>query len=131
MVIHTMCQDTGLTGICQDQSLSGERCKCNFPITYIGPELYTHPSLHLKDTGHLTGCIVPFSREDCRSACDAAGSNNDIFRNLASAAESGWDFSSRWLENPRELSTIHTTRVCNSVICTDDVHYGIKMGDLL
>lgn len=34
-----------------------------------------------------------------------------LWRDLASAAESGWDFSSRWFENPLELATIRTTQV--------------------
>lgn len=32
-----------------------------------------------------------------------------LFRHLRSAAESGWDFSSRWLTDERNLHTIHTT----------------------
>ena len=32
-----------------------------------------------------------------------------IYNNLRSAAESGWDFSSRWFTDPTKLSTIHTT----------------------
>ena len=31
--------------------------------------------------------------------------------NLASAAESGWDFSSRWFSDKTKMSTIHTTDV--------------------
>ncbi len=31
-----------------------------------------------------------------------------IYKNLRSAAESGWDFSSRWFINPEKISTIHT-----------------------
>ncbi|HEU4472109.1 MAG TPA: alpha,alpha-trehalase TreA [Flavisolibacter sp.] len=31
-----------------------------------------------------------------------------LFRNLRSAAESGWDFSSRWMKNGRDLSSIQT-----------------------
>jgi alpha,alpha-trehalase len=34
-----------------------------------------------------------------------------MWRNLASAAESGWDFSSRWFEDLQNLSTIDTTNV--------------------
>lgn len=64
----------------------------------------------------MTGGIVQIVREDCQSACDAAGSNGDIYRHLASAAESGWDFSSRWLENPMDLSSIRTTRVRDKAI---------------
>ncbi len=37
----------------------------------------------------------------------AAGDAN-VYRHLRSAAESGWDFSSRWLRDWQKLSTIHT-----------------------
>jgi alpha,alpha-trehalase len=33
-----------------------------------------------------------------------------LFRDLRAAAESGWDFSSRWLADGRDLATIRTTR---------------------
>jgi alpha,alpha-trehalase len=32
-----------------------------------------------------------------------------LYRDLRSAAESGWDFSSRWFEDGKNISTIHTT----------------------
>jgi alpha,alpha-trehalase len=32
-----------------------------------------------------------------------------IYKDLRSAAESGWDFGSRWFTNPMEIATIHTT----------------------
>ncbi len=31
-----------------------------------------------------------------------------VFKDLRSAAESGWDFGSRWLTDPNKLATIHT-----------------------
>lgn len=31
-----------------------------------------------------------------------------LYRHLRAACESGWDFSSRWLSDPSDLSTIHT-----------------------
>ncbi|PWJ15054.1 trehalase family glycosidase [Jannaschia seohaensis] len=34
-----------------------------------------------------------------------------LFRNLRAGAESGWDFSSRWLSDPSELATIHATDI--------------------
>lgn len=34
-----------------------------------------------------------------------------LYRNLRSAAESGWDFSSRWLKDGKSLSTIQTTSI--------------------
>lgn len=33
------------------------------------------------------------------------------YRNLRAAAESGWDFSSRWFHNAQSLNTIHTTDI--------------------
>ena len=35
----------------------------------------------------------------------------NLYQNLRSACESGWDFSSRWLADPDSLSTIHTTDI--------------------
>jgi alpha,alpha-trehalase len=37
--------------------------------------------------------------------------NRPLFRELRSACESGWDFSSRWLNNSAELSSIQTTDI--------------------
>jgi len=34
-----------------------------------------------------------------------------FYRDLRAACESGWDFSSRWLTDPGDLSTIRTTRI--------------------
>ncbi|RYD86177.1 MAG: hypothetical protein EOP50_22855, partial [Sphingobacteriales bacterium] len=34
-----------------------------------------------------------------------------VYRELRSAAESGWDFSSRWFRDGRNLETIHTTEI--------------------
>ena len=59
-------------------------------------------------------------REDIKTAEIAISKNpglskEEIYRNLRAGAESGWDFSSRWLskdENGRfDLSTIHTTDI--------------------
>jgi len=35
----------------------------------------------------------------------------ETFRHLRAGAESGWDFSSRWLTNPNQIQTIHTTDI--------------------
>lgn len=35
----------------------------------------------------------------------------EIYRDLRSAAASGWDFSSRWMDNPNQLSTLRTTSI--------------------
>jgi len=34
-----------------------------------------------------------------------------LYRNLRAAAESGWDFSSRWFKNKDEFSSIHTSEI--------------------
>lgn len=35
----------------------------------------------------------------------------DIYRDLRAAAASGWDFSSRWMDNPQQLGTLRTTSI--------------------
>lgn len=35
----------------------------------------------------------------------------EIYRDLRSAAASGWDFSSRWMDNSNQLSTLRTTSI--------------------
>ncbi len=48
-------------------------------------------------------------REDVLSAKLSKQKPADFFRNVRSAAESGWDFSSRWFEDGKNLHTIRTT----------------------
>ncbi len=51
-------------------------------------------------------------REDRETAAKAAPRAAAIVqRDLRAAAESGWDFSSRWLADPMRLETIHTTDI--------------------
>lgn len=38
-----------------------------------------------------------------------AGQREAFYRNVRAAAESGWDFSSRWLRDPDDLRTLETT----------------------
>ncbi len=40
-----------------------------------------------------------------------ANQDSSIFRNIRAAAESGWDFSSRWFADEKSLKTIHTTDI--------------------
>lgn len=44
-----------------------------------------------------------------------------LWKNLASAAESGWDFSSRWFADGKTLATIETTNIVevdlNAFVC--------------
>jgi alpha,alpha-trehalase len=48
-------------------------------------------------------------REDVETAKASGRPPEEVYRNLRAAAESGWDFSSRWLEDGKTLSTIRTT----------------------
>jgi alpha,alpha-trehalase len=51
-------------------------------------------------------------REDTTTAQQTRGHNsNRLFLHLRAAAESGWDFSSRWLDDPQDLHTIHTADI--------------------
>jgi alpha,alpha-trehalase len=48
-------------------------------------------------------------REDVATARESGRPAADVYRNLRAAAESGWDFGSRWLADGKTLGTIHTT----------------------
>ena len=49
--------------------------------------------------------------EDVATEKLAGNKNPSIYRDLRSAAESGWDFSSRWFKNGDSLTTIQTTNL--------------------
>jgi len=48
--------------------------------------------------------------EDSATAAGSADPKR-LWRDLRAAAESGWDFSSRWLRDERNLASIHTTDI--------------------
>lgn len=48
-------------------------------------------------------------KEDIATARGLGAAAPEIYRNLRAAAESGWDFSSRWLADGKTLATIQTT----------------------
>jgi alpha,alpha-trehalase len=48
-------------------------------------------------------------REDVETAEKSTQKASEVYRNLRAAAESGWDFSSRWLADGVSLETIQTT----------------------
>ena len=50
-------------------------------------------------------------KEDIATARGADVAASEIYRNLRAAAESGWDFSSRWLADGKTLATIQTTNL--------------------
>jgi alpha,alpha-trehalase len=47
--------------------------------------------------------------EDKELVAPGSSPRENLFRDLRSAAESGWDFSSRWFADGKTLETIHTT----------------------
>ncbi|WP_442589404.1 alpha,alpha-trehalase TreA [Pedobacter sp. AW31-3R] len=50
-------------------------------------------------------------KEDVLIAQEQGNNNPEIYRDIRSAAESGWDFSSRWFRDPAQLKTIQTTQI--------------------
>jgi alpha,alpha-trehalase len=51
-------------------------------------------------------------REDLETAEQAGEKDSEkLYLDLRAAAESGWDFSSRWFTDPQDISTIHTTDI--------------------
>jgi alpha,alpha-trehalase len=50
-------------------------------------------------------------REDLETAHISGRDAQEVYRHLRAAAESGWDFSSRWFADGRTLASIHTTDI--------------------
>ncbi|MEL6624103.1 MAG: alpha,alpha-trehalase TreF [Bacteroidota bacterium] len=50
-------------------------------------------------------------KEDVELAEKTGREPEKLYRDLRAACESGWDFSSRWLRDPQDLGTIHTTEI--------------------
>lgn len=50
-------------------------------------------------------------REDITTAKKSGRKPENVYQDLRSGAESGWDFSSRWLRDGKSLETIHTTEI--------------------
>ena len=67
---------------------------CSIAIGMIAPPLATNPD-----------------REDVETAHRANRPAAEVYEDLRAGAESGWDFSSRWLADGKDLSTIRTTAI--------------------
>jgi alpha,alpha-trehalase len=50
-------------------------------------------------------------KEDVAVARESGRNPEEVYRHLKAAAESGWDFSSRWFADGASLKTIHTTDI--------------------
>lgn len=49
--------------------------------------------------------------EDTQLAAASGRNPEEVYRHIRAAAESGWDFSSRWFRDARQMSTIQTTDI--------------------
>jgi len=49
--------------------------------------------------------------EDVATAKASGRPAREVYRDLRAAAESGWDFSARWLGDGKHLTTVHTTDI--------------------
>ena len=52
-----------------------------------------------------------WAQDMATAAAAAPRPSEETWRDLRAAAESGWDFSARWLDNPAKLETIRTTAI--------------------
>lgn len=50
-------------------------------------------------------------KEDIHTAELSGRNKNQVYRDLRSGAESGWDYTSRWLKDGVHMETIHTTEI--------------------
>jgi alpha,alpha-trehalase len=50
-------------------------------------------------------------KEDVELAHRSNQNKEDLFRNIRAAAESGWDFSTRWFKDVKTFESIHTTEI--------------------
>jgi alpha,alpha-trehalase len=68
---------------------------------------------------------VMTARERGRSDDDDGGGRGQVYRDLRAAAESGWDFSTRWFADGRTLATIETTSIIP--IDLNSLLYGLEL----
>lgn len=50
-------------------------------------------------------------KEDVATATASGRKVEEVYKDLRSGAESGWDFSTRWFRDGKTLATIHTTEI--------------------
>ncbi len=64
-------------------------------------------------------------REDAALAAASGREPHQLFRDIRAAAESGWDFSSRWFSDPTDRATINTTEIVPADL--NSLLYGLEM----
>jgi alpha,alpha-trehalase len=62
--------------------------------------------------------------EDVATARDAGRPEGELWRDIRAGAESGWDFSSRWLADGRSMESVRTTRIIPC--CLNALLYGLE-----
>lgn len=60
-------------------------------------------------------------REDIELAANSSRPAGDLYRDLRAAAESGWDFSSRWFEDADDMTSVRASKIVpidlNAIMC--------------
>jgi alpha,alpha-trehalase len=64
-------------------------------------------------------------REDVTTARESGRPHAEVYRDLRAAAESGWDFSSRWFADGKNLSTVQTTSIVP--VDLNSLLYGLEL----
>lgn len=63
-------------------------------------------------------------REDLETAAGSRRPPAEVFRDLRAGAESGWDYSSRWMADGKTLATIQTTAI--APVDLNSLMYGLE-----
>lgn len=75
-------------------------------LVYIDENQQLNRYFDKKDTARVEMFVT-----DLKMSSNCARNSSELFANLRAACESGWDFSSRWLEDPKKLESITTTHI--------------------
>lgn len=106
---HYAGQPDGLTHI--SQYLAALEREHDF---WLRPERVIHAGNDYQLSRYWDDVPIPRQeafKEDIAVAERSGRPHDEVYRHLRAAAESGWDFSSRWLADPHDLATIQTTEI--------------------
>lgn len=88
------------------------------------PLLFARPESSVSGSGLLSLAAYPAGGTGWVPCCVLTGDREALWAELKAGAESGWDFSSRWLiggPNPNSLSGIRTSKLVpvdlNAFLC--------------
>jgi alpha,alpha-trehalase len=70
-------------------------------------------------------------REDKLIAQRTDRDEEELYRNIRAACESGWDFSSRWFHDDKRIQTIHTTDILPVDLNSFLYHHETQLADWL